>query len=1098
MRVICVAAAVLLAILSISVSASPGHARDSGPGVSYQYYKEIPGVTADEIALIERMKQTRASFTYGVTKTTESFIAEDNTVDGFSRLVSERLSGLFGIPFIPRPYGWDALNVALQKNEIDFTGELSPTPERMQQYFMTDPMIQRTVKMFTDREGEKLSEIAKSRPLRAAFLSGSVTYAQVEETWRLPYEAIFLDSELEAVPLLRDGKIDVYLDESSVEAMFEDYDFIRSDDYYPLLYSPLSLTTNNPELRAFVSVMQKYLQNGGFYELTDLYREGLDRYLTYRVLRSLTDEEKDYIRRHDTPETAVSFAVESDNYPSAFYNAKEKAFQGISVDTLKEVTQLTGLQFRVVTTQSSTWPEMLADLEDGKVSIVSELLRSEGREGKFLWLDTPYSADTYALLSRVDYPDLDMNQILRAKVGLITDSAYADLFREWFPANTNTRDYVDINEAFAALESGEIDLLMGTRNLLLSLTNYLEKPGFKANIVFDYPYEAEFGLGKNEVVLQSILNKALRHVNMQEISDRWQRKVFDYNSKMLKDTLPFLILFVALLATGFVAVMVLLLKNRKMSRNLENIVAQRTAELEHASRAKTDFLSRMSHEMRTPMNAIIGMCKIAANTNDIARLRYCLATIDTSSGYLLGLINDILEMSKIEAGKLELNMAPLNLEKTLVKVCNLIVDKTEEKAQTLSVSLGRNLHRLYMSDELRLSQVVMNLLSNAVKFTPNGGSISLAVEEMRREGEKSVLRFSVSDTGIGMTQAQIGRLFKAFEQADGSIATRFGGTGLGLAISKSIVEKMDGRVRVESQPDEGSTFSFEVALERLPQTDEERDRLLSPMHSAVLFIGAAAPEREHFCSIAEELGLHCDMAADGEEGIRLARRAYETATPYDVVFIDVSLPDNALGATVRELGGLVDAGHVVFFASFTQWNAIGRTAAELGVDRFLSRPLFPSNVADVVNAVMTGPDTRPSMQEAEETADFSHIKLLLVEDVAVNREIFIALLEETGLQIDSAENGLEALQMFKADPERYDLIVMDLQMPLMDGYTATREIRSLTLPRAQTIPIIAMTANAFKEDVDKCLEAGMNDHMSKPIDEKEVRDKIRRAVPKKA
>ncbi len=1062
----------------------------------YHSYTSIPGVTAEDISAIEKLKQTRKEFIYGVTRTTESFIMDGNTVDGFSRLVCERLGGLFGIPFTARSYGWDELNEALQVNEIDFTGELSPTPERMGRYFMTDPMIQRTIKIFTHRGADKLAEIAKERPLRAAFLEGSTTYAQVKDSWKLPYEARFLNSEDEAVELLKSKEIDAYLDESSVEALFEDHDFIKSEDYFPLLYSPLSLTTNNPELKPFISVMLKYLQNGGFYELTELYKSGFEQYLAYRVRKFLTAEEREYIRRHSTPESGVPYAAEADNYPVAFYNEKEGAFQGIAADVLQQVTHLTGLYFRVVTPKDITWAELLAMLERGDFAIVSELLRTKAREGRFLWLDEPYCEDTYALISKAEYPDVDMNQILRARVGLVADTAYAELFHEWFPANTSMRDYGDTLQAFAALERGEVDLVMATQNLLLSLTNYLEKPGFKANVVFRYPYVSEFGLNKNEVVLQSILNKTLRHIDTLAISERWKRKVFDYNSKMLRDTLPYLVLFAILLTLGFSAVMVLLLKNRKMSRNLENIVAQRTSELEQASRAKSDFLSRMSHEMRTPMNAIIGMCKIAESAGDMARLRYCLGTIATSSAHLLGLINDVLDMSKIEAGKFELAHEPLHLERMLIKIRDLILDRTEQKQQALDMTLGQKLHTAYAGDELRLSQVVTNLLSNAVKFTPSGGSISLAVEEVRREEARSVLRFTVADTGIGMTKEQAGRLFNAFEQADGSIAARFGGTGLGLAISKSIVEKMNGKVWVESQPGKGSTFTIEVELERAPQQAVARIR----PGSAACLVSMDDGLRGKFSAVAEELDLPNAAVGDGCEAAALLRRANGTGTPYTVVFVDAGLPGGSGLEAARQLEGMLDADQVVFIASFAEWTAMEKEAAALGAHRFLSRPLFPSTVAAAVNEAGGGTlETRESAtQEAEKAPDFSGVTLLLVEDVDINREIFTALLESTGVHIDSAGNGLEAVRMFTQHPEKYDLIVMDLQMPVMDGYAATREIRSLDLPRARAIPIIAMTANAFKEDVDKCLAAGMNDHMPKPIDEKVVMEKIRLAVRPRA
>lgn len=1084
-------ATVVWLVLSWTVVFDDSRAASARP--SYATYQAIPGVTAEEISAIERLKRARASFVFGVNRTTESFLTEENRLDGFTRLLCDRLSGLFGIAFVPHLYGWDELNEKLKGNVIDFTAELSPNPERLQIYFMTDPIIQRTIKVFTNRKAEKLSDIVKERPLRGAFLRGSTTYELVKKSGGYAFEAVFVDSEDEVAPLLEERKVDAYLDESSAEALFEEHEIIRSENFFPLLYSPLSLTTNNPELKPVISVMQKYLKANGAYEITEFYREGIEKYLAYRVNKSLTPEERAYVKQHDTPETAVRLAAEDDNYPMAFYNAKDKEFQGIAFDVLRQVSLLTGLRFKATNGPEIPWPELLDRLEKGEVAMITELLRSKRREGRFLWLDEPYCSDKYALLSRADFPDLDMNQVLYARVGMIAETAYADAFREWFPGNENTRVFINYYDAFIALEKGEIDLLMSTQNLLLSLTNYLEKPGFKANVVFQYTANSDFGINKNEVLLQSILNKAQRYIDMPGLSERWKRKVFDYNSKMLKDVLPFMIVAIALLILGFAAVFILLMKNRRMSRNLEDIVAQRTRELEQASRAKSDFLSRMSHEMRTPMNAIIGMRKIAEASDDVGKLRYCLANIGASSTHLLGLINDILDMSKIEAGKFELSKGPLHLEKMLIKICNLIIDKVEQKKQTLHVVLAKGIHLEYAGDELRLSQVVANLLSNAVKFTPDGGKIVLAVKETLKGDTGCLLHFSVADTGIGMTAEQRSRLFNSFEQADKSIAARFGGTGLGLAISKSIVEKMNGAIWVESEPGKGSTFLFDVELE--PVWRQEGVVVGAGTRFSdleVLAVSGNEEYREYFHEVAEGLGLSCRTAKTAGEAVDRIREAHTAQRPYQAVFIDALLPDGAGVDIVRRLGSAIDGNTVVITSSFLEWSALEASAADVGVHRFLPRPLFPSLLANAVSGVV-GHSSELSTEEsqAREVPDFSRITVLLAEDVAINQEIFIALLESTGLRIDTADNGLEAVHKFEQQPEKYDLIIMDLQMPVMDGYEATRTIRGMESLKAKTIPIVAMTANAFKEDIDRCLSVGMNDHMPKPIDEAVVFEKIR-------
>lgn len=926
-------------------------------------YKDIPGVTAEEISAIEALKKTRTQFTYGVSITTEAFITENGTVGGFAQLLNERLSGLFGIPFVAKAYAWEELNEKLKAQTLDFTSELSPTPERQQHFFMTDPIFNRPIKIFSNKNTPPLDTIAIERPLRVGFLAGSATYALVKDSWPLPFEAHFLASETEISLLLKNQTLDAYIDESSIEAIFEDTNFIKVSDYYPLCYSPLSMATANPQLKPIIDVVQKYLQHGGLTEVAKLHRAGMIQYDRHRLFKLFTEEEKTFIGKHRDIGTALPLGVEYDNYPIAFYNQQEKKFQGIALDVLAQVTLLTGLEFKAASTPQTSWPELLAWLEQGKIALVSELAlpNSKEKESRFIWTEGPYSTDHYALLSRTRYPDISMNQIMHARVGLIQHTSATALYKGWFPNSVNDTVFTDYPAAFAALEQGRIDLIMATQNALLSLTNYLEKPGFKANIVFQQPAASVFGLNNRETVLRSILDKTLHFVDTADISDRWKRKVFDYNSKMLREMLPYMLVAFALLMLGLVTVAILLMKNRRMSKNLEATVVQRTSELEKASRAKSDFLSSMSHEMRTPMNAIIGMAKIAEATSDTSRLRYCLSTIGTSARHLLLLINDILDMSKIEAGKLELHDGPLNIATMLTSACSMVMDKAKEKKQTLSVTTDTAMPLDYLGDELRLSQVITNMLSNAVKFTPEGGAIQLTVRESGHTEDFSVLCFSVVDNGIGMTEGQIARLFKVFSQADGSIAQRFGGTGLGLAISKNIVEKMDGRVWVNSVPGKGSTFSFEITLKRLP-----------------------SPE-----AVSTPVALNTETDAQG--------------------------------------------------------------------------PLVP---------------------------DFSGITLLLVEDADINREIFISLLENTGMTIDVAVNGLEAVEKFRSHPERYDIIIMDLQMPVMDGYEATKTIRSLALPNAQTIPIVAMTANAFREDIKKCLESGMNDHTGKPIDVEALTAKI--------
>jgi len=513
---------------------------------------------------------------------------------------------------------------------------------------------------------------------------------------------------------------------------------------------------------------------------------------------------------------------------------------------------------------------------------------------------------------------------------------------------------------------------------------------------------------------------------------------------------------------------------------------------QYANRAKSDFLSRMSHEMRTPMNAIIGMTKIAESTYDVSKLKYCLDTIGISSGHLLGIINDVLDMSKIEAGKFELENLPMNIEKTLMKVCNLVIDNIEKKKQKFSVELSRDINLNYIADDLRLSQVLTNLLANAVKFTPEGGMISLRVEETARLEETNRVRFSVVDTGIGMTHEQLSRLFNSFEQADGSVSRKYGGTGLGLVISKSIVEKMGGRIWVESEPGVGSTFIFEVSLLRAPHQDAVIFDCIRPEDINLLVAASDDDTRGQFLSIAESFGISAEATASVEETLAYVDVAKNLGREYDIIFLDHDMSGAGSADFIKSLNGRIDKNTAIIGMVSSELHSTGQPEHDGSFARLITKPLFPSLILDTIEEIVG--KTLKSLDikagKAAEAPDLSDLHIILAEDMDINREIFVALLENTRISIDIAENGLAAVELFSGDPEKYDLIIMDVQMPVMDGFQATKAIREMELPKAKAIPIIAMTANVFKEDIARCIEGGMDDHLAKPIDEKAVIEKI--------
>jgi len=512
---------------------------------------------------------------------------------------------------------------------------------------------------------------------------------------------------------------------------------------------------------------------------------------------------------------------------------------------------------------------------------------------------------------------------------------------------------------------------------------------------------------------------------------------------------------------------------------------------DQASRAKGDFLSNMSHEMRTPMNAIIGMTAMGINAVDLARKDYCLNKINDASKHLLGVINDILDMSKIEANKLELSVTKFNFEKMVQRVIDVVGFRVEERKQNLKVQIDKNIPLMIFSDEQRLAQVITNLLSNAVKFTPEAGSIRLDARLQAEEDGLCTIKVDVSDTGIGINEEQIPRLFKVFEQAERSTSRKFGGTGLGLAISKRIVEMMNGEIWIKSELGKGSVFSFTIQAKH---GEESRESMFAPginwKNLRALAVDDDSEVREYFVNFGGQFKILFDVAASGEEALALISRN----GPYDIYFLDWKMPEmNGIELT-HKLKKNYDHSSVIVMISATEWIIIEAEAKAAGVDRFLQKPLFASSIVDCINGCLGLPKETES--EAE-TDDFENYQILLAEDVEINREIVYALLEPTSIKIDYAENGKDAVDIFSKEPERYDMIFMDVQMPEVDGYEATRRIREMDHKWAKDVPIIAMTANVFREDIEKCLAVGMNDHVGKPLDVKEVLAKLRRYLPKK-
>ena len=1238
---------ILAAILIIALfagCATPAAEEDRGE--FFTSFRNIPGVTSEEIAAIEELQSRVEYFVYGVNYGTEAFHGEDGAIEGFAVLITGWLSELFGIPFKPLMVEWDELIEGLENGTIDFTGELTANDERREKYFMTDDIVQREIIYIRVDNRVSLDDIAVTRALRYAFLNGSTTIDYVRANESREFEEFLVDDYAGVFEMLKNGEVDAFFVESPAEAAFDFFGEIHVDYFFPFIYSPVSLSTQNPGNKPVIDIVQKALDNGAIHHLTRLYNQGHQDYHQHKLFMLLTEEEREFIRSNPV----IPFAAETTNYPISFYDSRIGRFEGIAHDVIEEMERLTGLTFERQNAENTYWPELLGMLESGEVSMITELIPAEDRVGRFLWAGEAFFRDHFVLVSKTEFPDININEILYLRTGVARNTAHSTLYQSWFINHRGIYEYENTNEALDALERGEIDVVITSEHQLLIMTNYREQVGYKANFVFPFYFDSTFGFNKDEEVLSSIVTKTMRLIDLEGISNRWLRKTYDYSVRLAQERIPFMI-GVGMLSVGLVFALILFIRKRREGQKLENLVETRTKELtenqrqlqemlltnevqlsklnlmvkaakivlwdmevvkddpvnpdntfvwskeirsilgytdetdlpntlgswndllhpddrektfdeferhlsdtsgktpydieyrlrkkdgeyayfrdsgetirdeegralhvagalleitetknllheletestmlqtmfdsvpdlifckdkdlnytrcnkslleyfnfteedllgkddenglrvpeetareyramdrhvmrekktityeeyvpspagenrlfetnkvplllngeitgimgiareiterkamedaaQSANKAKSEFLANMSHEIRTPMNTILGMSEILVHEGLSDRQMSFAEDINNSAHSLLEIINDILDMSKIEAGKLELHAVDYNFNQFMDNIVSMFTHVAGRQGLDFIVEIEDEVPDYLYGDDLRLRQILTNICGNAVKYTEEG-YVKLVV---LTRGDNLV--FMVEDTGAGIKKENLPMLFNAFEQVDKNRHRNIVGTGLGLPICKSFIEMMNGEISVESEYGFGSVFTVTIPIilgdpEKIQKTAVAvPEQVFYAPDADVLITDDNEFNRKVASGLLSLMGIDADTADSGAEAIKLVKQ-----NDYDIVFMDHMMPGKDGIETVHEIRELGGKYKNLTIIALTANAVIGAREMFLdnGFDDFIAKPINTEELRDIVKRNLPpekireeeGPEEKQARSEKEE------------------------------------------------------------------------------------------------------------------------------------
>ena len=928
-------------------------------------FRDIPGITAEEISGIEALQKEYDSFVYGIPPSTEAFIDENGDTKGYSALLCEWLTSLFGIEFDLKILEWVELKERLNLGEVDFLAHFVLGNETPENYYVSEPIAERQfiITHLAGRPG--ISQIMRERKPRYGFTAASPTEAFIASILgRDTYETVWVGHYNEAYGILERGEADALITTRAAEANFIAYDNLIHEEFFPLTYSSVSMITQNSSLKVIIDVLNKALRipvsagGSAVQHLNDLYYSGYNEYRQYKFLMSLNEDEKEYLNNTDS----VPLAAQYFNYPLVFYNAYENKWDGIVFDLLREAAWITGLNFEVINGTQTEMYDLIQMLIDGRAHMFSDLIFSAERSPYFLWVNHKLMSDQYALLSKINFPNVSVNEIPHMRIALIKNTAHAEMFKRWFPSAINTVEYDAADEAFFALERGDVDMVMAAKSKLLYYSNYFEFSGYKANFMFNYFYESAFAFNKEHGVLRSIIDKALSVIDTKIIVEQWLTRTYDYQAKIIKARVPWLIGAVIMSALVLVLILIIFYRNMKMTREL--IFAKELAE--QSNRAKSVFLSHISHEIRTPMNAILGIAEIQL------RDKYCLPDtrdafdqIYESGDLLLNIINDILDLSKIESGRMEIVPINYDIPSLINDTAQLNRLRYDSNPIEFTVHVDENTPIDLFGDELRIKQILNNILSNAFKYTEKGKIDFFISAETMPEKDDVTIVFKIRDSGQGMTKNQIEKLFDEYIRFNLETNRTIVGIGLGMSITKHLIELMNGRIAVESEQGKGSVFTVYLPQKRMSPAvcgPELTERLRNfrfqsnSLSKKMRFIREYMPygsvlvvddvESNIFVTKGMLLpyGLKIDSVTSGFDAIEKIK----SGDIYDIVFMDHMMPRmDGIEATkiLREMG------YTHSIVALTANALVGRAEMFLrnGFDGFISKPIDSREMNHILN-----------------------------------------------------------------------------------------------------------------------------------------------------